>query len=507
MAYLSEENKLEVEIPSATVAEDYTNYEILVRIGPVEWFVSHRYSDFKTLHQHLTTNHGVAKHLLPPKKIIGNKDPVFIQKRRFDLQVYLQGVVALMQQAIVDELAEFLSLCQYEVLYLRQHLATTHCNIRQGNDQTWYSTLELHAISDGQCRGLPEHAATTTTTDFCNVADAAGTVQKIHCSGSWENWRRSNIIPNELEFNFNLFKKLHTLLLRNCNVLKINNASTLRKTIVLLNAHACNLTNVSDILLCDSVHRDLTEVDDETLKSLPKWLTLRDLNLSNNKITSIDLSISLCNRLETINLSGNKLTSLEYLTKLPYLISVVVSNNCIVELPDLHTRLGNLVHLDLSRNKMVSLRALACLYSLVSLDVSSNLVVDVNEVHHVAKLPCLEDFILTGNPVSTIVDYRTKVMECFGNRCSELCLDNERPTQRELDKVAVLQALRAAREGSTCRLPTLSIASPLSLRQSHNTSITGLVCVCTAGSATAAANSVNDPPDVATAVEEATKFD
>lgn len=302
-------------------------------------------------------------------------------------------------------------------------------------------------------------------------------------------FRDSNIIPNELEYNFNIFKKVHTLNLEDCNVQKISNASNLRKTLHKLNVPKCGLSKVSDILLCDTVHKDLSQMDDQTLATIPKWSHLRDLNVRYNKIDSIDFSVSLCNRLETIDLSGNKLTSLDYLTKLPYLISVVVSNNAIMELPDLHTKLGNLVHLDLSRNKMQSLVGLTCLYSLVSLDVSCNAIHNVIEVRHVAKLPCLEDLILTGNPVSMIVDYRTKVLEYFGTRASELCLDNERPTQRELDKVAVLQALRAARENKG--LPSLNLVSPLPLARHNISEATPPVTIT----------------DLATAVEEATKLD
>lgn len=261
-----------------------------------------------------------------------------------------------------------------------------------------------------------------------------------------------------------------------------------------LNAPGCGLERVCDLLLCDAVHRHFTHEDD--LRDLPKWTPLKDLNLSNNSIASIDISVSLCHKLETINLSGNKLSSLDYLTKLPYLISVVASNNSIVELPDLHTKLGNLVHLDLSRNKMTSLIGLACLYSLVSLDVSCNLIVDIDEVHYVSNLPCLEDIVLTGNPVATIVDYRTKVLEYFGNRCSELCLDLERPTQRELDKVAVLQALRSAKESNASKLPVLRMTSPVPLLQRQLSDVT------TPHSAV-----VLPVPDLATAVEEATQLE
>lgn len=69
---------------------DHTDYVIVVSIGEVNWKVKHRYKDFQGLHQHLTANHGIAKHLLPPKKILGNKDPTFVERRRNDLQAYLQ---------------------------------------------------------------------------------------------------------------------------------------------------------------------------------------------------------------------------------------------------------------------------------------------------------------------------------------------------------------------------------------------------------------------------------
>ena len=53
-----------------------------------------------------------------------------------------QGVVSLMQAAIVDELAEFLLLAEYEVLYLRQRLALQH-STSPNDKQAQYSTLEV----------------------------------------------------------------------------------------------------------------------------------------------------------------------------------------------------------------------------------------------------------------------------------------------------------------------------------------------------------------------------
>lgn len=103
------------------------------------------------------------------------------------------------------------------------------------------------------------------------------------------------------------------------------------------------------------------------------------------------------------------------------------------------------------------------MYSLVTLDVSCNLIADIDEVDNVAGLPCLEELILTANPVAGIVgeldiyfrlknfansfvysqiDYRQRVLSRFGDRCTELYLDNEKAEGTEIDMALVLAALR-----------------------------------------------------------------
>jgi len=90
--------------------------------------VKHRYSAFAALHDILVNDHGVAKDLLPPKKVIGNQDPVFIEKRRAALETYLQTVMNFLKIAMPQELAYFLHFHQYEVLYLLQSLALQFFN-------------------------------------------------------------------------------------------------------------------------------------------------------------------------------------------------------------------------------------------------------------------------------------------------------------------------------------------------------------------------------------------
>lgn len=90
MASLSPEHNVIVGIPSTQQCDGVTLYIINLCVGGVQWSVKQRYNAFAELHDKLVTNHGVARDLLPPKKIIGNKDPSFIEKRRCDLELYIQ---------------------------------------------------------------------------------------------------------------------------------------------------------------------------------------------------------------------------------------------------------------------------------------------------------------------------------------------------------------------------------------------------------------------------------
>ena len=98
-------------------------------------------------------------------------------------------------------------------------------------------------------------------------------------------------------------------------------------------------------------------------------------------------------------------------------------------------------------NQPFSLDGCTKCYSLQNLNVAGNKIHTLDDVTPVSCLPNLENLNLQGNQVTTVVDYRLKVFESFGKRCSDLCLDNELPSQSEVDKVSVLMALRVAREG------------------------------------------------------------
>lgn len=173
------------------------------------------------------------------------------------------------------------------------------------------------------------------------------------------------------------------------------------------------------------------------------------MDFSNNNLTEIDDSIKLVPNVKVLSLNQNKISSISNLSSLTELTHLNISDNLISICDNLHTKLGNVVSLNLSQNNISSLHGFSKLYSLESLDVSSNKICDVEEISCIGDLPCLENLILTGNSVATTVDYRVKVLENFGERAKEICLDNEKPSQPELDKVSILRALRIVKEGKT----------------------------------------------------------
>ncbi len=69
----------------------------------------------------------------------------------------------------------------------------------------------------------------------------------------------------------------------------------------------------------------------------------------------------------------------------------------------------------------------------------------VLEVRHIACLPCLENLRLVYNPVTIVVDYRTKILELFGDRASEVSVFS---SEMEISRVSVLRMQRVAWMGA-----------------------------------------------------------
>lgn len=222
----------------------------------------------------------------------------------------------------------------------------------------------------------------------------------------------------------------------------ITDLGELRSTLKTLEIHNSNLLHLSQLLMCDQIHKE--EIDPSGPNVFKSIITA---DFSSNNLTAIDKSVQLLQNVETLNFEDNKIEDLQYLNSLIKLKYLNLSANAFKSTQNLEIKLCKIVSLNLSQNQLTSLKEFSKLYSLETLDVSSNKISDVSEVKHISHLPCLENLVLTGNAVSVIVDYRIKVLELFGSRAPEICLDNEKSHQKELDKVAILQAIRLAKEG------------------------------------------------------------
>jgi hypothetical protein len=458
--WLSNPEAVNITIPEAINEESVTWYEIHVRIKDVEWKVKRRYRAFLDLHETLVES-GVDKESLPQKKLIGNRDPSFIMKRRRELESYLQSVFRFLQHSLPQNLAQFLLMTKYDQHFMLRELASHHYDLMASDNlmtEAELSPLELHSISQRMRTPCPPQDTEDKSYDFTNVADFACGLKCLKVTGSTEAIGTSNIIPNELSFDLVAFKSLSKLVLNNieCCPEKIEALGFLRKTLKHIEATNCGLKSIADMLLCDTHHldKDACTMDKDPSEEFVKggkhnYDQLEYLDLRGNYISKIDMAVNLAGKVRTLLLGGNTIAAIENLSDLPELSVLELSDNCIDNTDDLHTKLGQLTRLDLVNNKIRNLNGCTKLYSLHKLNVAGNKIHDLDSVIPVSALPNLDSLNLQGNHVTTVVDYRLKVFESFGKRCSDLCLDNEFPSQPEVDKVSVLMALRVAREGKS----------------------------------------------------------
>ncbi|XP_033745777.1 nischarin-like isoform X3 [Pecten maximus] len=277
--------------------------------------------------------------------------------------------------------------------------------------------------------------------DIGHILDFITRVKYLKVFGSTDPVGTSNIDMSQLKFDLSLFKSLQFLEVSFSIALQISGIETIKQTMDRITLHYC-VSKIRDILLQDLPQ---WKADDGTLL-VSYWDKLSEADFSHNTITDIDDSVQLMPRVEVLNLSHNHIKSIQHLNWLSRLTFLDLSYNTFRSLDALHTKIGNLKTLILAGNKLDSLQGLSKLFSLENLDVSHNEISQMTEVLHVCKLPCLEELHMNNNPVTTVLDYRTKVLSMFMDRASEVILDDHKPSQQELDTVAVLQAIQKSKE-------------------------------------------------------------
>lgn len=307
----------------------------------------------------------------------------------------------------------------------------------------------MYAISERLKQPRPSLEVTDKKYDFSHVLDFNSHLKDLVIKGSDAAYGTSNIYPSTLRIDLSSFKNVENFTIDNYPVDKIYHMGNVRDTVKVLKVHQSKLKNIIELTMCEEVHKHISSASDSHV-----WFKVTHLDLSDNCIEEIDEAIKLLPHIESLILNNNKLKEISNVTLLPRLSQLHLASNNFTSLPEnLHTKLGKIVFIDLSQNSLTSLSSFSKMYCLEHLDVSCNRIENIEEVKYIGHLPCLENLRLTGNPVSTIVDYRVKVLEPFGKRAADINLDNEKPDQKELDTVSVLQALRIAKEGKS---PTFS---------------------------------------------------
>ncbi|XP_045454594.1 nischarin [Melitaea cinxia] len=447
-SFINHRNDSTVNVVEASSKDNVTYYKIVVKVGSVQWDVSHRYSDFVELHEKLVNDHGVAKDLLPPKKVIRNKTPKFVEQRREALNEYLKNVFKYLLLTMPPEFAHFLDFHLYDIFFLLQDLAKKLFlegdKLLENEKSHKFTLIELHAISERFKMACPPTEKQDQMFDFSHILDFCSQVKSLSIEGSYEKLGTSSIVPNELFFDLIPFKSLVDLRVLGVPMGCIQSVGSLRDSLVSLSVHIASVVSLNEFLLVDVLHKDQSSLADTVI-----WKKLTVINFASNNINNVDWAIKLVPKLQHLNLSSNKLSELCDISCLHDLQVLNLSMNRFSTCHNWHAKIGNIVKIDLSQNKIESLQGFSKLYSLESLDLSCNLITDVEEVQYICNLPCLEYLWLTANPVASSIDYRVKVIEQFNARMSEICLDNEKASEKELDTARVLQALRIVKEGKT----------------------------------------------------------
>uniref|UniRef100_A0A8C1Y830 Nischarin n=1 Tax=Cyprinus carpio TaxID=7962 RepID=A0A8C1Y830_CYPCA len=443
-----------VRIVGSELVENYTVYVIEVNVGYHSWTVKHRYSDFHDLHEKLTVEKKIDKHLLPPKKIIGKNSKSLVEKRQKELEVYLQTLLSRFPASTPKVLSNFLLFHFYEINGIAAALAEELFN----KGEQWLAAgevfllrpLQLYAVTQQLKLAKPTCANGDATADLGHILDFTCRLKYLKIPGMKAAVGTSNIEEQRLPFDLSIFKSLLQIEISDCDAGQIKGLPSLKPTLATLSIHL-SASSMKEILVPEASEfaqwePEGVDTDCPVTAIIPRWKMLTTLDMSRNFIRCIDDSVKLIPEVEFLDLSYNELSLVENLQHLYNLVHLDLSFNKLTVLEGVHTKLGNIKTLNLSGNQLETLSGLCKLYSLVNLDLSSNRLAQLDEIKNIGTLPCLEKLSLADNPMCIIPDYRTKVLAQFCDRASEVCLNGTTTTEKELDTVEVLKAIQKAKE-------------------------------------------------------------
>lgn len=373
---------------------------------------------------------------------------------------------------------EFLDFHKYDIIFILHNLAALFSaygeNYLARTKHYTFSALEIYSISERMKLPTPPTEVCDNRYDFSHVLDFACLVEGLSilpvkhtlpCM-SYDEYTEhfdqvvrstvsksigmSCLIPEDLKFDLFAFQKLKTLKMFGISAESIIDATNLRESLENLYVQKTKITDIKQVLLCDSpVHKTMESNDIDQVKV---WQKVKYANFSDNQISIVDKSINLMPKVTELILDSNNIDKIIHFRSLPLLSTLSLESNRLSDCQNLHTQLGQVTTLNVAQNQIRSLKGFQKLYSLVNLDISCNLIDTVDEVEFIGNLPLLKNLRLTGNPVAGTVDYRSRVLSRFGDRLHEIYLDNEKGSGRELDTALALSALRISMSGESASL-------------------------------------------------------
>uniref|UniRef100_A0A8C2HT68 Nischarin n=1 Tax=Cyprinus carpio TaxID=7962 RepID=A0A8C2HT68_CYPCA len=381
-----------VRIIGSELVESYTVYIIEVNVGDHSWTVKHRYSDFHELHEKLTVEKKIDKHLLPPKKIIGKNSKSLVEKRQKELEVYLQTLLNRFPVSTPKVLSNFLLFHLYEIngiaAALAEELFHKGEQLLAAGEVFLLRPLQLYAVTQQLKLAKPTCANGDAKADLGHILDFTCRLKYLKIPGMKAAVGTSNIEEQSLPFDLSIFKSLLQIEISDCDAGQIKGLPSLKPTLATLSIHL-SASSMKEILVPEASEfaqwePEGVDTDCPVTAIIPTWKMLTTLDMSRNFIRCIDESVKLIPEVEFLDLSYNELSLVENL--------------------------------------------------------------QLDEIKNIGTLPCLEKLSLADNPMCIIPDYRTKVLAQFCDRASEVCLNGTTTTEKELDTVEVLKAIQKAKE-------------------------------------------------------------
>ncbi|UJR21379.1 hypothetical protein I4U23_024471 [Adineta vaga] len=378
----------DIQITNFLTNQKFTEYTIEICLDDIRWHVVKRYSEFADFHEELIKQiPQIDAKSLPPKKLLNKNSTDFIHRRRLALDHYLKYLFQFFTNNSIQ-------LSECFVKFLDFHLYEVHGIVRKLAEELFLngekilsapgkkvfsiSPLQMHAIT--RRIKLPEPPCDTNdpVKDLSHILDFLCHVKYVQIIGSPDNFGTSTIKTQFLAFDVVFFKSIEELELDCVQTNQITGIDNLKKTVRRLSIHR-SLTSIREIALSS-----LTEIPPSSNEWLiSTWKLVTYLDLSKNSLHSLDESLKLFCKTETLDLSYNLLeTNIDHLQHLHFLQTLNLSNNRLNDVSDFNARVGNIRSLDLSFNELITTDGLSRLYSLITLNLTSNKLDSIKILNH-----------------------------------------------------------------------------------------------------------------------------